>query len=144
MIDEIFKEIFGSEMDLFDKFEKASNKFNDEVEDEKDSSYFHKITEEYEDGKCVSRSEKEIKDGKVIKDVHEVHSLKQDKPKAIENGKDKEEDRDDVIAYYKKKVENLCKKIDEKNEAIDKLNARCSKLMEENDKIKFTLRDLIK
>lgn len=143
MFEKIFDEIFG-EMDLLDKFEKASNKFNDDVKDEKDSSYFHKITEEYEDGKCVSRSEKEIKDGKVIKDVHEVHSLKQDKPKAIENGKDKEKDKDDVIAYYKKRVESLCKKIDEKNEVIDELNARCSKLMEENDKIKFTLRDLIK
>jgi hypothetical protein len=144
MIDEIFKEIFESEMDLLDKFEKSANKFNDEVEDEKGSSYFHKITEEYEDGKCVSRSEKEIKDGKVIKDVHEAHSLKQDKPKAIENGEDKVEDKEDFESYYKRKIENLCKKIDEKNEVIDKLNARCSKLMEENDKIKFTLRDLIK
>ena len=140
MFEKIFNEIFG-DVD----WEKFSNELlGEEKENEKDSSYFHKITEEYENGKCVSRSEKEIKDGKVIKDVHEVHSLKQDKPKAIENGKDKEEDRDDVIAYYKKKVENLCKKIDEKNEVIDKLNARCSKLMKENDNIKFTLRDLLK
>ena len=140
MFEKIFNEIFG-DVD----WKKISNELlGEEKENEKDSSYFHKITEEYEDGKCVSRSEKEIKDGKVIKDVHEVHSIKEDKPKAIENGKDKEEDRDDVITYYKKKVENLCKKIDEKNEVIDKLNARCSKLMEENDKIKFTLRDLIK
>lgn len=140
MFENIFNEIFG-DVD----WKKISNELlGEENENEKDSSYFHKITEEYEDGKCVSRSEKEIKDGKVIKDVHEVHSIKEDKPKAIENGKDKEEDRDDVITYYKKKVENLCKKIDEKNEVIDKLNARCSKLMEENDKIKFTLRDLLK
>ena len=140
MFEKIFNEIFG-DVD----WEKFSNELlGEEKENEKDSSYFHKITEEYENGKCVSRSEKEIKDGKVIKDVHETHSIKEDKPKAIENGKDKEEDRDDIIAYYERKVENLCKKIDEKNEVIDKLNARCSKLMKENDNIKFTLRDLLK
>ena len=141
MITEIIKEIFGD--DAFKALDERFEKLSKEM-DEKDCghSYFHSVSDNYENGEHVSHKEKEVKDGKVIKDVGFGVGI-EDKSKN-ENNNDKVEGKEDIESQYKRKMEELCNKIDEKNEIIDKLNARCSKLMKENDKIKFTLRDLIK
>ena len=140
MFEKIFNEIFG-DID----WKEVANKMSEitENEDEKDSSYFYKVEDKYDNGQHVSHIEKEVKDGKVIKDINRTMNI-EDKNKKNKEDVYKKYDYEDKCMEYESVIEKLEKELRDKDDIIRTLNTRCSKLMEENDKIKFTLRDLIK
>jgi hypothetical protein len=140
MIKKLFNELFG-DVDL----EKMVNEISEAIENEgeKDSSYFYKVEDKYDNGHHVSHIEKEVKDGNVIKDINRTMNIEDKNEKTKEDVQYKRDYKDKCIEY-ESVIKKLEKELYEKDDLIHTLRERCSKLMEENDKIKFVLRDLVK